>query len=64
MISLNIDSKVNIGPIGIANETNYEGANHSALFGAGIQVNDDINVKIAGVAGNDLGGSVAVGYSF
>jgi opacity protein-like surface antigen len=64
LVTLNLESRVGIGPIGLSNEANYQAVSHNAVAGFKAQVNDDVVVKVAGVFGNDLGGSVAVAYQF
>lgn len=64
LIMLNVNNKIDIGCIGIGNEMNYEGGEHNGLFGAKVQINDSFDVKVTGVAGKNLGGSIAVAYKF
>ena len=64
LVTLDVDNKVEIGCVSIANEMNYQGGEHNGLFGANVQINDQLDVKVAGVAGKNFGGSVALAYKF
>jgi len=63
-ISMNVNNKIDIGCIGIANEMNYEGGESNGLFGAKVQINDSLDARITGVAGKNFGGNIALAYRF
>ena len=64
LVSVNLDSELDIGCIGISNEANFRSVSHNAVVGAGVKINDRVDVRLAGVFGEDLGGSASVKYKF
>ena len=64
LVTMNLESRVGIGPIGLSNEANFSAVSHNAVAGFKAQINDDVAVKVGGVFGSDIGGSVSVAYAF
>ena len=64
LVAIDLKSSVNVWIVGVSNEADIKQFSNDGVLGFKAVINDDITIKLAGVAGDSFGGSASVNVKF